>query len=892
MEPANKQGNGSKLRVQPVLIEQELKGSFLDYAMSVVVSRAIPDVRDGLKPVHRRVLYTMQQLGFHYNKPYHKSVRVVGEVLGKYHPHGDQAVYNTMVGMVQSFSKRYPLLDGQGNWGSVDGDNAAAMRYTEVRMEKITQEILADLDKETVRFVPNFDDSTVEPVVLPSRLPNLLINGTSGIAVGMATSIPPHNLTEILNGCLAILKNENISDEELFSLIPGPDFPTGGIMCGRAGIVRAYKTGRGNVILRGVVDVEETKKGSSIIITELPYQVNKAELAVKIANLVKNKVIDGISNIRDESDKRGMRLVLDVKRGEIPSVIVNQLYKHTSLQTSVSILMLALLDNRPLIFSLRQVLNEFLFYRKQIIYRRSVYDLNKARAREHILAGFIIGLQNIDEVVELIKKSQSGDDAIKELNKRFLLSQEQGKAILDMRLQRLTGLEQEKIHQEMDAIKEQIAFLMSVIENEQVLRQQIVQELEEIRSVYGDERRTRIEGAVDILTEVDLIPDEEVVVTLTMKGYIKRVGLENYGLQHRGGKGKMGMASLEESDDVVQDLYVTKNHDELLFFTNFGRIYSLNVFEVPEASRIARGRAVVNLLPLQPGETVVKLLCTRDMENKNIVMLTKQGIIKRTDAQAFAKIRSTGIRALTLNEGDELVFCAMSSGNDSIIIATAKGQGIQFKETEVRQMGRQAAGVIGIRFKKDDFVVGMEVASDGGDILFATENGYGKRVRIADFRVAHRGGVGVRTIPTDKRNGDVVGLALVYPDSNVLLIDQAGKIIRLSPTEIRTMGRQAKGVRLIRLDAGQKLANVVAFREGDETPTSGGAHTSSVSQSDKIQAATVTTPEVWQVDAPTGAENVSAPDQEAGLFDFADESPQEPMDMSEFTNNDDFFNEF
>jgi len=815
-------------RVQPILIEDELKSSFLDYAMSVIVSRAIPDVRDGLKPVHRRILYTMSQLGFFHNKPYHKSVRVVGEVLGKYHPHGDQAVYNSMVGLVQKFSKRYPLLDGQGNWGSVDGDNAAAMRYTEVRMTKIASEILADLEKDTVGFVPNFDDSTVEPIILPSKLPNLLINGTAGIAVGMATSVPPHNLGEIIDACLAYLENNAITDEELFELVPGPDFPTGGIICGRAGIVRAYKTGRGNLILRGVVEVEETKRGSALIINELPYQVNKAELAIKIADLVKNKIIEGISNIRDESDKKGMRLVIELRKGEIPQVTLNQLYKYTPLQSSVSILMLALLDNKPVIFTFRHLIHEFLVHRHEVIVKRTQYDLKKAEAREHILAGLIIALSHIDAIIELIKQSRSADDAIVELHKRYLLSAEQSKAILEMRLQRLTGLEQEKIYAEMDELKLTIAKYKVVLSDRSVLAQEVRRELIEIKEQYNDKRRTRIEGPIDILTEADLIPDEEVVVTLTRKGYIKRVPLEIYGVQHRGGKGKMGMTALDESGDWMQDLFVAKNHDELLFFTNLGRVYSLSVFEVPEASRIAKGRAVVNLLPLVPDEYVVKLLPTRDMAGKSLVMLTKNGIIKRTDAMAFANIRSSGIRALQLRENDELVFCAQSSGDDSIVIATAKGQGIRFKETEVRQMGRNASGVMGIRLRGKDTVVGMEVVSGENDILFATENGYGKRVKAEDFRVAHRGGYGVRTIPTNERNGTVIGLTVVDDHSNVLLIDNAGKIIRLSPTEIRTMGRQAQGVRLIKLDEDQKLSAIVAFvgdgeaqiAEAEEAPKS------------------------------------------------------------------------
>ena len=860
MERPTSTVTNKNVHIKPILIEKELKDSFLDYAMSVVVSRALPDIRDGLKPVHRRILYTMHQLGFFYNKPYHKSVRVVGDVLGKFHPHGDQAVYQSMVGLIQDFSKRYPLLDGQGNWGSVDGDNAAAMRYTEVRMARIAQEILADIEKETVSFTPNFDESTVEPIVLPSKLPNLLINGVAGIAVGMATSIPPHNLGEITDALLAMLKNESITDDQLFEHIPGPDFPTGGIICGRAGIVKAYKTGRGNLILRGVVEFEEKQtKGASIIITQLPYQVNKADLTIKIADLVKNKIIDGISNIKDESDKKGMRLVIELKRGEIPSVTLNQLYKHTNLQTSVSILMLGLLDNQPLIFSLRQLLSEFLYHRQQIIYRRTQFDLNKAQEREHLLAGFIIALNSIDEVIAMIKKSPSANEAIISLNKRFLLSERQGKAILEMRLQRLTGLEQEKIYSEMEEIKTKIIYFKSIIENEPILKQEIVKELEDIKSQYNDTRRTKIEGAIDILTEADLIPDEEAVVTLTMKGYVKRVPLDAYGVQRRGGKGKMGLTALE--GDIVQDVFVAKAHDMLLFFTNLGRVYSLNTFEVPEASRVARGRAIINLLPLQDGEYVVKLLPSRIMEGKFMVMVTREGIIKRTDASDFAKIRATGIRAITLREGDELVFCSLSSGSDTIVLATSKGQGIRFKEDEVRSMGRQASGVMGIRVKKNDRVVGMEIVSDHGEILFATEHGYGKKVRIADFRIAHRGGMGVRTIPTDKRNGPVIGLAIVHDDSHILLIDQAGKIICLSAKDIRAMGRQAKGVRLIRLDEEQKLHNVVAFEGSDDTPAGGASDETGV-----------------VIETRTLPETEDAGDDEEESIDASDESEDEELE--------------
>lgn len=795
-------------------IEKELKTAFLDYAMSVIVSRALPDVRDGLKPVHRRILYAMHKLGYYHEKPHRKSATVVGEVIGHYHPHGDQAIYQTMVGLVQDFSKRYPLLDGQGNWGSIDGDNAAAMRYTEVRMHKIARELLSDIEKETVQFVPNFDESRTEPTLLPSKIPNLLVNGSTGIAVGMATSVPPHNLGEIVNACMEILKDPQISDEKLFEIVPAPDFPTGGIICGRSGIVKAYKTGHGQLLMRGVVDIEQNKRHNALIVSELPYQVNKADLITKIADLVKNRVIEGISDIRDESGRDGIRIVIEVKRTDEPSVVLNQLYKHTSLQTSMSIIMLALHQNRPQLFSLREAIEHFLVHRKEIITRRTEFDLAKNRARAHIVDGLVIALSHIDEVVALIKKSDSPEQAIELLNAQFNLSDRQAKAILEMRLQRLTGLEREKLHAEIEDLKKVIAKLELILNDENELKKEIMIELEYIKATYSDERRTRIEGAIDSLSDADLIPDEEVVVTLTRKGYIKRVGLDTYVVQHRGGKGKKGTADLDESDDVIQDLFVAKNHDELLFFTNFGRIYSLTVFQVPEGSRTAKGRAIVNLLNLTEGERVVKLLCTRDTENKFLVMVTKLGVIKKTEASAFAKIRSTGIRAVNLRDGDELSFCSMSGQDDSIVIATKKGRGIHFKGSEVRPMGRQASGVRGILLRSKDEVVGMEVISDSTkDLLFATENGYGKRVKITDFRVAHRGGLGVRTIPTDSRNGSVIGLAVVGQDSHLLLIDTNGKIIRLSPHEIRTMGRQAKGVRLVRLDDGQTLAAVVAFEE-------------------------------------------------------------------------------
>lgn len=824
-------------RTSKLSIERELKTSFLDYAMSVIVSRALPDVRDGLKPVHRRILFAMHKLGYYHDKSYRKSATVVGEVIGHYHPHGDSAIYQSMVGLVQTFSKRYPLLDGQGNWGSIDGDAAAAMRYTEVRMAKIAKELLADIEKDTVGFTPNFDETILEPIVLPSKIPNLLVNGSNGIAVGMATSIPPHNLGEVINACIEILKNPNLSEERLFEIIPGPDLPTGGVICGRAGIVKGYRTGHGQFIMRGVIDVEEDKKSAALIIKEIPYQVNKSDLITKIADLVKNKVIEGISNIRDESARDGIRIVIELKRGEIPQVVINQLYTHTSLQTSMSIIMLSIYDNKPMFLTLREMLDYFILHRKEVITKRCEFDLDKNKSRAHVLDGLIIALDNIDAVIMLIKSAQTAEEATEVLTKKFNLSEKQCKAILDMRLQRLTGLERGKINEELAEIKKIITRLEEILVSESELVKEIIKELEQIKTAYADPRKTKIEGAVDILSEADLIPDDDVVVTLTRRGYIKRVPLETYTLQHRGGKGKQGIADLEELDDVIQDAFVARNHDELLFFTNLGRIFSMDVFQVPEGSRIAKGRAIVNLLQIPEEEKVVKLLCTRELENRFLVMVTRRGLIKKTDAMEFAKIRKTGIRAISLDEGDELAFCGLSSGSDSIILATSMGQGIRFDEKEVRAMGRQAAGVRGIKLRTNDTVVGMEIISDDGDILFASAKGFGKRVKVADFRVAHRGGLGVRTIPTTSRNGAVIGLVQVTDNSEVLLIDTNGKIIRLSPQEVRTMGRQAAGVRLVRLDDTQTLLAVKAFEkiENSSDVASENATSSTIIESEKSE---------------------------------------------------------
>jgi DNA gyrase subunit A len=819
-ETSNKSGSVNRLSIIPLSIEKELKTSFLDYAMSVIVSRALPDVRDGLKPVHRRILYAMHTLGLYHERAYRKSATVVGEVIGNFHPHGNDAIYQTMVGLVQKFSKRYPLLDGQGNWGSVDGDNAAAFRYTEVRMEKIARDMLADIEKQTVDFVPNYDESKVEPVVLPARLPQLLVNGTNGIAVGMATSIPPHNLGEVTDACIALVKNPDMSDEEIFEIIQAPDFPGGGVICGKTGIMQAYKTGHGSVKVRGVVDTEEDSKKATLIIREIPYQVNKADLIERIADLAKNKIVEGITNIRDESARDKMRVVIELKRGESPQIVLNQLYKHTPLKKSISMIMLALLNKRPVVFTLREMLEQFLIHRKVVVRRRTEFELDKTKAREHVLHGLVIALDNIDPVIELIKKSPDAETASNELKAKYALSTEQTKAILEMRLQRITGLEQDKIRAEITELEKVITGLKIILENPSRLIEVVVEELEEIKSKYADKRRTQIEADYGDLSDIDLIPNEEMVVTLTRKGYIKRVRLDVYSVQHRGGKGKRGMMDLSESDDLMEDVFVAQNHDDLLFFTNKGRVYSMKVFQVPEASRIARGRAIVNVLPLGDGERVVKLLCTTGFEDKFLVMVTTSGIIKKTRATAFKKVRSNGIHAINLRDNDELAFCSVSSGTASIVLATSTGQGIRFSETEVRPMGRHSGGVIGIKIKGDGRVVGLEIAESDSELMFATSRGYGKRVRVSDFRVAHRGGLGVRTIPVSKRNGEVIGMIRVEENSTILLIDGAGKIIRLDPQEVRTMRRHAQGVRLIRLDKNQILSSIVSFESDDDDSSS------------------------------------------------------------------------
>lgn len=890
--------NGNK-KATPISIERELKSSFLDYAMSVIVSRALPDVRDGLKPVHRRILYAMHKLGLYNERPYRKSATVVGEVMGNFHPHGDGPIYQTMVGMAQDFARRYTLLDGQGNWGSLDGDSAAAMRYTEVRMEKITRDILADIEKQTVDFAPNFDESCLEPTVLPSRIPQLLVNGSNGIAVGMATSIPPHNLGEVVDACIAVIKDPELPEEELFNLVPAPDFPGGGIICGRADVIKAYRTGHGSVKLRGVVDIEEDSKKNILIIKEIPYQVNKADLITKIADLAKEKIIDGITNIRDESAREKVRVVIDLKRGESGQIILNQLYKHTQLKTSFPMIMLAILGGRPMVFNLREVIDQFIIHRREIVTRRSKFELKKSTEREHVLLGLITALQNIDEVVKMVKAANNFEAAQESLCAKFSFSQVQAKAILEMRLHKLTALEVDKLKEEIESIQARIAELEKILSDKLTMNSVITTELEKIKDDFADPRRTAIEQGELNMSEIDLVPNDEVVVTLTKKGYLKRVKSENYAVQHRGGKGKKGMVSLDEFEDVIQDVFVAKNHDNLLFFTNKGRVYSKHVFQVPEGSRIARGRAIANVLPLTEGETIIKLLCTSGLDKNYLVMITQQGVIKKTEMKAFAKIRSTGIQAVGLRENDELAFCGISTGSSEVVVATSAGQGIRFHESEVRAMGRQAAGVRAIKLKTGAVVVGMVVAEQDCDLLFATECGYGKRVKISNFRTAHRGGMGVRTIPVTGRNGKVVGMVKILENSNILLIDKAGKIIRLDPEEIRTMGRQARGVRLIRLDKGQQLSSVVAFqqeevRDDEDTGSDdsgsgdGGGGTakdvesgeSGIPQPDPDDPSTLVKPKVEAPSPDAGQPSVSEPtpgEQQLSASDPENEEARSPI---------------
>ena len=800
----------------PVYIEDEMKKSYMDYAMSVIIGRALPDVRDGLKPVHRRILFAMHEMGVEWNKSYKKSARVVGDVIGKYHPHGDAAVYDATTRMVQDFSLRYPLVDGQGNFGSIDGDPPAAMRYTEVRMTRLASELLADIGKETVDFSPNYDDSLKEPVVLPAAFPTLLINGSSGIAVGMATNMPPHNLTEVIDAIIHLVKKPDADVHELMEFIPGPDFPTAAFIHGREGIRSAYKTGRGIVKLRARVITEKHPRTGrqSIVVTEIPYMVNKAKLIEKIAHLVRDKKVEGISDIRDESDRDGMRIVIELKKDEVAEVILNTLYLHTQMQTSFGIINLAILDGRPKVLPLKDILHQFIRFRKEVVTRRIIFDLKKARERAHILEGLKIALDNLDEVIKLIRKSKSPTEAKEGLIKTFGLTDVQAKAILDMRLQRLTALEREKILEEYRELLELIKGLEAILADEGLLLNVITDELTAIKERYGDERRTEIIDEIGDITLEDIIADEEMVVTITHSGYIKRNPTSLFRIQRRGGKGKMGMTTKEE--DFVEHLFVASTHSHILFFTDRGKAYVLKVYTIPQAGRAARGKAVVNLLNVEKGEKLTTFLPIREFsEGRTIVMATSQGIVKKTDLMSFANVRSGGIIAINLDEGDQLISAKLTDGSSDLFISTRNGQAIRFNEEQVREMGRNTRGVKAIKLGKDDVVVSMEILEDGVTILTVTERGFGKRTAIDEYRSQQRGGRGIINLKVTGKTGRVVGIAQVRVDDELMITTDSGKIIRMSMKDIHVIGRNTQGVKLINIDKDEVVTGTAYIAEKD-----------------------------------------------------------------------------
>jgi DNA gyrase subunit A len=807
-----------------VSIEKELQKSYLEYAMSVIIGRALPDVRDGLKPVHRRALFAMRELGVHFNRPYVKSARIVGDVIGKYHPHGDTAAYDTIVRMAQNFSMRYPLVDGQGNFGSLDGDSPAAMRYTEARMTRIDREIVSDLEKETVDWIPNYDNSLVEPTVMPSKIPNLLINGSAGIAVGMATNIPPHNLSEVLDGLIAIIEDPNITVHQLMTIITGPDFPTGGQICGRAGIREAYETGRGVVIMRALTHVEKIKEGKreAIVITEIPYQVNKANLVEKIAELVKDKKINAISEVRDESDRHGLRVVVELKKDELTDIVLNQLYTMTQMQKSFGIILLAIVNNRPEILNLKQILEHFILHRKIVVYRRTGFELRKAEERAHILEGLKIALDNLDEVVALIRAAKNPAEAKAELIARFTLSEIQAQTILDMRLQRLTGLEREKIVNDYQEVLLEITKLKEILGSETLVMQIIKDEFAELKEQYGDARRTEIIDAMDEILPEDLIAPEDMAVTITHSGYIKRNPVSLYRSQNRGGKGITAVKNIEE--DFVSDLYVASTLDTFLFFTNHGKVFWRKVYELPLAGRTARGKAVVNLLNLAEEEKLAAILPVsslgEDTVNKTILMVTKFGRIKKTSMEEFSRPLSRGKRALTINEGDEIIAAHVLHGDDTILLVTRDGMCIHFHEDDIRAMGRTAAGVRGISLGKNDVVVSAIVIRSNNSVIIVTENGFGKRSPIEEYRLQKRGGKGVRGIKKSERNGVVIAAKQVDDEEEVILIADSGKMIRMDLSSIRIIGRSTQGVRLINLEEDERVVSMdsVAKENSEDLP--------------------------------------------------------------------------
>ncbi len=803
----------------PVSIEDEMRQSFMDYALSVIISRAVPDARDGLKPVQRRILYAMYDLGNEWNKPYKKSARVVGDVIGKYHPHGDAPVYEAVARMAQDFSMRYPLIDGQGNFGSIDGDPPAAMRYTEIRMARIASELLADIDKETVDFVPNYDETLQEPVVLPARIPNLLINGAAGIAVGMATSIPPHNLSEVIDALVALVEQPQLTNQDLMAYVNGPDFPTGGLILGRAGIRDAYTTGRGSIVVRGRAAIETDPKSGrqSIVITEIPYQVNKARLIERIAELVNEKRITGISDLRDESDREGLRIVVDVKRDAIAEVVLNQLYKLSDLQTTFNVTMLAIVDRRPRLLDLREALQVFLDHRRQVVRRRTAYELRQAEERLHILDGLKAALDHLDEVIQLIRAAADPAAARTGLVDRLGLSERQAQAILDLRLQRLTNLEREKLLQEREEVIERIARYRKILADEREVSALIVEELRQIQQQYRDERRTEIvDDAAEISAE-DLIPDEEVVVTISHAGYVKRSALHEYRSQRRGGRGLIGATTREE--DFVEHLFVASTHAYLLVFTTSGKVFWLKVHEIPQAARSGRGKAIVNLLQLGAEEKISAVLPVRDFQQDAYVFFaTRKGTVKKTPLAAFANPRRAGIAAISLEEGDEVIGVRLTDGKREIILSTEAGQAIRFREEDVRRMGRTAAGVRGILLDNGDAVVGLDVVDPAATLLAVAEKGYGKRTPMEEYRVQARGGRGIITMRVTERTGKVVGVQMVQEEDEAMLVTNTGRVIRFPVRDVSVIGRNTQGVRLIELDPEERVVAVARLveRESDQ----------------------------------------------------------------------------
>ncbi|MGD2023870.1 MAG: DNA gyrase subunit A [Desulfobacterales bacterium] len=800
-----------------ISIEKEMKKSYLDYAMSVIIGRALPDVRDGLKPVHRRVLYAMRELKNDWNKPYKKSARIVGDVIGKYHPHGDAAVYDTIVRLAQDFSMRYPLVDGQGNFGSIDGDPPAAMRYTEIRMMRLAQEMLADLEKETVDFVPNYDESLMEPTVLPAKIPDLLINGSAGIAVGMATNIPPHNLSEVIEALKVLIDDPDVSISELTQYIPGPDFPTGGIIYGTEGIRDAYTTGRGSIRVRARILVEKDKRTrrETLVVTELPYQVNKAKLIEKIAELIRDKNISGIQYIRDESDRDGMRIALGLKRDQIAAVTINQLYKHTRLETSFGMIFLAVVNGRPELLNLKEILHHFIQHRKDIVIRRTRYDLAKAEDQAHLLEGLKIALDNLDEVVALIRAAKSPADAKSQLIKKFSLTEKQGQAILDMRLQRLTGLEREKIQQDYKNIIKDIARYKEILASERLVLNIIKEELTEILEQFGDERLTELVAKTKEITIEDMIVEEDMVVTITKRGYIKRNPITLYRSQRRGGKGKTAMGTKE--DDFVELLFVASTHHTFMFFTNLGKVYWCKVYDIPQAGRMSLGKAIVNLLNFAKDEKLATVLAVPEFKpGYHVLMVTKNGLIKKTDLMAFSRPRVGGIIALNILEGDELIAARITDGTLNVFLGSRNGKAIRFHESDVRPSGRIATGVRGMRLADGDHIVGAEVLSHGQTLFAVTENGYGKRTSIDEYPVQKRGGKGVISIKTTQRNGVVVGMLLVSDDDDLMLMTNIGKVIRMQINTISVISRNTQGVKLMGMDADECVVGAARLAEKEE----------------------------------------------------------------------------